>query len=111
MKQAKIELPLRVDLNDRPRQLVCYEHGKPAITHVEVLSSDDQTSRVNFYPVTGRTHQLRVHAAHAQGLNAPVVGDSLYGQASQRLMLHAEKLELQHPFNDRRLVFQCRAPF
>ncbi len=92
-----IELPLRVDLDDRPRQLVCYEHGKPAITKWEVVSRQNNKTMVLFYPITGRTHQLRVHAAHHLGLNMPIVGDDLYGTKDDRLYLHAERLEFIHP--------------
>ncbi len=82
-----IDLPLRVDLNDRPRQLVCYEHGKNARTRFKVIERKDNKTKVNFYPITGRTHQLRVHAAHSKGLNMPIVGDDLYGTKSNRLHL------------------------
>ena len=92
-----IRLPLRVDLNDRPRQMVCYEHGKMAETRVEIISRDTNSTRVYFYPVTGRTHQLRVHAAHHRGLASPIVGDELYGKRAERLMLHAETLSFCHP--------------
>lgn len=92
-----IELPLRVDLEDRPRQLVCYEYGKPAKTIWKVINKESGKTRVHFYPVTGRTHQLRVHAAHPKGLNTPIVGDDLYGVKSNRLHLHAEQIEFIHP--------------
>lgn len=97
IKQKTIDLPLRVDLNNRPHQIVCYEHGKKALTHMEVISTSHQSSRVYFYPVTGRTHQLRVHAAHHDGLSAPIIGDKLYGSPSDRLYLHAEFLAFTHP--------------
>lgn len=92
-----IDLPLRVDLENRPRQLVCYEYGKPAKTRWEVIERIDGKTRVYFYPITGRTHQLRVHAAHALGLHCPIVGDDLYGTSSTRLHLHAERIEFTHP--------------
>jgi tRNA pseudouridine32 synthase / 23S rRNA pseudouridine746 synthase len=97
---GSIDLPLRVDLDDRPRQMVCYDYGKPAVTHWEVIERKDGRTKVYFYPVTGRTHQLRVHAAHALGLNHPIVGDDLYGQRSTRLHLHAERIEFRHPIMD-----------
>lgn len=92
-----IDLPLRVDLDDRPRQLVCYEHGKPAKTEWKVIERKNGTTKVYFYPITGRTHQLRVHAAHHLGLGAPIVGDDLYGSKSNRLHLHAESIQFIHP--------------
>ena len=110
-KNKTIDLPIRVDLDDRPRQVVCYEHGKKAVSHVELISSDDTSCRVYFYPVTGRTHQLRVHAAHFKGLNAPIVGDELYGEKSSRLFLHAEKLSFEHPVSRQVLEIHSPAPF
>jgi len=109
--QGEIELPLRVDLEDRPRQLVCYEHGKHALTRYEVLERTKGYTRVYFYPHTGRTHQLRVHAAHASGLNAPIIGDDLYGQKSDRLYLHAEYFSFWHPITKERMEITCPAPF
>lgn len=109
--QGEIELPLRVDLEDRPRQLVCYEHGKHALTGYEVLERTKGYTRVNFYPHTGRTHQLRVHAAHASGLNAPIIGDDLYGQKADRLYLHAEYFSFWHPITKERVEITCPAPF
>jgi tRNA pseudouridine32 synthase/23S rRNA pseudouridine746 synthase len=92
-----INLPLRVDLDNRPNQLVCYQHGKPAKTLWEVVERREHTTLVHFYPITGRTHQLRVHAAHTEGLNAPIVGDDLYGTKADRLYLHAERIRFWHP--------------
>jgi tRNA pseudouridine32 synthase / 23S rRNA pseudouridine746 synthase len=92
-----IKLPLRVDLEDRPRQLVCFEHGKKAETKWEVIEKQEHSTKVYFYPLTGRTHQLRVHAAHPSGLNAPIIGDDLYGIKTNRLHLHAEKITFVHP--------------
>ncbi len=92
-----IDLPLRVDLEDRPRQLVCYEHGKPAQTKWEKVEVRNNQTLVYFYPITGRTHQLRVHASHELGLKTPIVGDDLYGQKANRLHLHAESLTFEHP--------------
>jgi tRNA pseudouridine32 synthase/23S rRNA pseudouridine746 synthase len=108
---GEIELPLRVDLEDRPRQLVCYEHGKHALTKYEVLERTKGHTRVYFYPHTGRTHQLRVHAAHASGLNAPIIGDDLYGQKADRLYLHAEYFSFWHPITKERVEITCPAPF
>jgi tRNA pseudouridine32 synthase / 23S rRNA pseudouridine746 synthase len=106
-----IDLPLRVDLDNRPQQLVCYEHGLPATTRYEVLSKKDGLTRIAFYPITGRTHQLRVHAAHPRGLNTPIVGDDLYGTKAERLHLHAAVLRFVHPFFGDELEVECEVPF
>ncbi len=110
-EQGTIELPLRVDLEDRPRQVVCFEHGKPAKTHWQVIERKNDLTRVCFYPVTGRTHQLRVHAAHKNGLNAPIQGDELYGIENERLLLHAEQLVFTHPVTGKRIQVRVLAPF
>jgi len=109
--EGEINLPLRVDLYDTPRQMVCHESGKAAKTCWRVLSHEGETTRVWFYPQTGRTHQLRVHASHRDGLNAAIVGDALYGQAGERLMLHAQRLCFTHPISRERLEFELPAPF
>jgi tRNA pseudouridine32 synthase / 23S rRNA pseudouridine746 synthase len=109
--EGYIELPLRVDLDDRPRQLVCYEHGKIAKTNWEVIERKDGKTRVYFYPITGRTHQLRVHASHSLGLNCPIVGDDLYGIKAQRLYLHAEQLVFDHPIRKEKITIEVAAPF
>ncbi|WP_367303419.1 RluA family pseudouridine synthase [Corallococcus exiguus] len=106
-----ITLPLRVDLDDRPRQIVDPIHGKPAVTDWEVLHRAASHTRVAFHPRTGRTHQLRVHAAHPQGLGAPIMGDPLYGHAGLRLHLHAETLSFVHPATGQRVAFTRAAPF
>lgn len=106
-----IDLPLRVDLDDRPRQLVCYEHGKPAQTEWELIEVKNGRSKVYFYPVTGRTHQLRVHAAHPLGLGIPIVGDDLYGTKADRLYLHAEQLTIKHPVTKEILTFTASVLF
>lgn len=109
--EGLIDLPIRVDLEDRPRQMVCYEYGKPAQTRWKVIERNDGRTKVHFFPITGRTHQLRVHAAHAQGLNHPIVGDDLYGDRSSRLHLHAEHLEFRHPITDEMIVVEVPAEF
>ena len=109
--QGTIELPLCLDPDDRPRQIVNFQHGKPAITRYEVIQHETHGTRVAFYPQTGRTHQLRVHAAHPSGLNAPIVGDSLYGKGGGRLYLHAESLSFRHPVTGQELCLQAKAPF
>jgi tRNA pseudouridine32 synthase/23S rRNA pseudouridine746 synthase len=106
-----IDLPLRVDLDDRPRQLVCYDYGKTAQTKWEVIAIEKSRSKVYFYPITGRTHQLRVHSAHNSGLSIPILGDDLYGKKACRLHLHAETLELEHPKTKKRMVFQTDPTF
>jgi tRNA pseudouridine32 synthase / 23S rRNA pseudouridine746 synthase len=113
LKQTEgwINLPLRVDLDNRPHQLVCYEHGKPAQTRYEVIEEFEDKTRVHFFPYTGRTHQLRVHASHPDGLNAAIVGDDLYGKKGDRLCLHAGLLAFTHPVSKEKLSFTCQAPF
>ncbi|WP_206486287.1 RluA family pseudouridine synthase [Thalassotalea sp. G2M2-11] len=106
-----IALPLITDINDRPRQKVCYQHGKPAETRWQVLSSTENTTRVQLNPVTGRTHQLRVHCAHPHGLNSAIVGDGLYGKSADRLHLHAEQLSFMHPVTKKLMSFQVAAEF
>lgn len=106
-----VNLPIRVDLDDRPRQLVCYEYGKPAQTRYEVIERKNGKTKVFFYPITGRTHQLRLHASHSLGLNAPIVGDDLYGTKSGRLHLHAEMLEFIHPTSGEQMRLNVSAPF
>ena len=109
--EGDIELPLIVDLDDTPRQMVSLEYGKPAKTHWQVIARDNETTRVWFYPLTGRTHQLRVHASHKDGLNAAIVGDELYGKPAERLMLHAQRLCFNHPITRERMEFELPAPF
>ena len=99
LDRGRIELPLRVDIDDRPRQIHDPEHGKVAVTEWEVLSRSDTQTRVAFFPKTGRTHQLRVHAAHQLGLGCPIAGDPLYGFGGPRLHLHAESMTLTHPIS------------
>ncbi len=110
-KSGTMNLPLRVDLDDRPRQLVCFEHGKAATTKWNVIEKKDDKTRVHFYPITGRTHQLRVHAAHSLGLNTPILGDDLYGTKAHRLHLHADYIEFEHPSTKKRMQFQVDANF
>lgn len=133
--EGTISLPLSPDIADRPRQIVDAEHGKPATTLFRVIDRCDGITRIEFRPLTGRTHQLRVHAAHRQGLNAPIVGDQLYGtqltpderlnmpaqslglqpqrlgQHPQRLCLHARNLQFVHPVTQQPLSFTSPTPF
>lgn len=109
--KGKIKLPLRVDLDDRPKQLVCYEHGKNAETIWEVIERKENKTRVYFYPITGRTHQLRVHAAHKKGLNTAIIGDDLYGKKQDRLHLHAEFITFYHPNSGEKMSFRVAPKF
>ena len=110
-----IRLPLRVDIDDRPRNIHDPVHGKPAHTEWQVLARENGRTRVRFIPHTGRSHQLRVHAAHPEGLNAPIVGDRLYGRIApdddERLQLHAERLSFVHPVSGATVVVEQPAPF
>jgi len=110
-ERGTIELPMRVDLDDRPRQIYDPVHGKSAVTEWHVLERSSGRTRVALFPLTGRTHQLRVHAAHPLGLGAPIVGDRLYGHEESRLHLHAESLSFKHPKTGRLLSFERPAPF
>ncbi len=109
--QGQVELPLRLDPTDRPRQIYDPEHGKSALTEWRVLERTSNRTRVALFPRTGRTHQLRVHAAHPLGLNAPIVGDRLYGTNDTRLLLHAEALTFTHPRTLERIALEAPAPF
>lgn len=106
-----IDLALRVDLDNRPFQMVDPVHGKSARTKFEVLERKDGKTKVYFYPITGRTHQLRVHASHPLGLNCPIIGDDLYGFKKDRLYLHAEQLEFIHPVTLKPVIIHVPAPF
>ena len=110
-REGVIDLPLRLDVDDRPRQLVCHEHGKVAKTRWEVIDELYGRTRVYFYPITGRTHQLRVHAAHKDGLNTAILGDDLYGKRGKRLHLHAEQLTFEHPTNHQEQTITIPVPF
>lgn len=110
-KGGFIDLPHRVDLEDRPRQIVCFEHGKNARTKWEVIKRSNNQTRVYFYPITGRTHQLRVHSAHPMGLNTPIIGDDLYGKKGKRLLLHAESIEFEHPVTREQMRVQVDPEF
>ena len=108
-----ISLPLMPDYLDRPRQIVDHEQGKEAITEYEVLEPvDDSHLRIALYPKTGRTHQLRVHCAHQEGLNAPILGDPLYGnEKAVRLHLHAEEITFEHPLTGKKMTITRKADF
>ena len=106
--KGQIRLPLRPDPSDRPRQVVDPIHGKPSVTEYEILGTDGHTTRLLLRPVTGRTHQLRVHCAHADGLACPIVGDTLYGHAARRLMLHAGRITFTHPVSGKEMTFYMK---
>jgi tRNA pseudouridine32 synthase/23S rRNA pseudouridine746 synthase len=106
--EGEVTLPLIVDWPNRPRQVVDLANGRPAQTFWQVLARCDTRSLLELRPVTGRSHQLRVHL---QALGHPIVGDDLYGTAGPRLLLHATTLDLPHPADDRRLVLHSPVPF
>ena len=110
-EQGEISIPLSMDYYDRPRQMADWESGKPALTRYRVLRHRrDGSTDIEFEPLTGRTHQLRVHAAHALGLGRPIAGDRLYGgdpaTPDAPLALHASRLEFRHPVTGEPLLFQ-----
>jgi tRNA pseudouridine32 synthase/23S rRNA pseudouridine746 synthase len=113
--EGVIELPLSADYENRPRQKVDHDGGKEAVTRYRVLDTLERDGRqcalVRFEPLTGRTHQLRVHAAHKCGLDTPIVGDGLYGNVATRLMLHAASLEFVHPLSGVRTKIDAKVPF
>ncbi|GLR64895.1 bifunctional tRNA pseudouridine(32) synthase/23S rRNA pseudouridine(746) synthase RluA [Marinospirillum insulare] len=111
--EGEVDLPLICDWPNRPKQKVCFERGKPSLTHYRVLETDGKTSRLELHPITGRSHQLRVHL---QALGHPILGDRFYSQgealaASSRLLLHAQELEIRHPITEERMVFTAPCPF
>lgn len=110
-EEGVIDLPLKPDYNERPRQMVSFEEGKSARTFWKKIKVEDGKTRLHFFPVTGRTHQLRVHAAHQKGLGCPIVGDDLYGHRSSRLHLHAEAIEFTHPKNSEKMYFEVKTNF
>lgn len=110
-EEGVIDLPICPDYLDRPRQMVNEELGKTAITRYQVMDRKNGQTRIAFFPLTGRTHQLRVHTAHPLGLNCPIVGDELYGRKAERLYLHAEYLEFIHPVSGQRMVIEKKAEF
>ena len=112
MDSGRINLPLSPDWHDRPRQIVDQQSGKMAVTDYQVLERRaDGRTLIAFYPLTGRTHQLRVHAAHPLGLHCPIVGDALYGNRADRLYLHAEMLEFTHPLTGELMRFCAKKEF
>lgn len=110
-KTGEVLLPLRLDPFDRPRQLVCFKDGKHSKTTFTVIQNKEGSSRVAFFPKTGRTHQLRVHSAHKKGLNNPIKGDRLYGAANERLFLHAESITVTLPSSNQKVTITSPCPF
>lgn len=108
-----IELPFRLDPDNRPLQIYDAERGKMGITRWRKIEVRGETTRIEFTPLTGRTHQLRVHAAHPKGLGAPIVGDSLYGSGrdGDRMLLHASFLRFLHPLTGEAVEFSSSPPF
>ena len=111
--EGVIELPLWGNAENRPYQQVNWEHGKPSMTKFRVIAQEGNYTRVEFFPITGRTHQLRVHAAHPQGLDVPILGDRFYGNhtSTDRLHLHAKELFLLHPHTNQQLHLKTHTPF
>ncbi len=91
--------------------MVCHEYGKYAETHWQVIEEKHGKTKLFLYPITGRTHQLRMHCAHPDGLNIAIVGDGLYGTSASRLHLHAQRLSFKHPINKEELVFEVAEDF
>jgi tRNA pseudouridine32 synthase / 23S rRNA pseudouridine746 synthase len=109
--EGEISLPLTADVYNRPRQLVCFETGKKSITRYKVIEKYTAMTKVDFWPLTGRTHQLRMHSAHELGLNAPIVGDDLYGSVAKRMYLHAAHIEFTHPKTKEKVSFEAQESF
>lgn len=116
-RSGTIDLPMRLDYDNRPRQMISPD-GKQAITEYEVLAIENGQTRILFHPITGRTHQLRLHSAHSLGLDAPIVGDDIYGRGlladladGHRLCLHACALAFNHPTTGERIEIECEADF
>ncbi|HRX16695.1 MAG TPA: RluA family pseudouridine synthase, partial [Spirochaetota bacterium] len=106
-----IKLPLRGDPLNRPYQIVCFDYGKPSVTRYNKIDTNNGQTRVQLFPLTGRTHQLRVHLAHPQGLGCPIKGDELYGTPSDRLYLHADLIKFYHPASGKKISFSCPPKF
>ncbi len=111
--KGELHLSFRLDPNNRPLQIYDPQHGKPGITHWEKLGVQSGKTRIEFTPVTGRTHQLRLHSAHPLGLGTPIIGDSLYGSGNEgdQMMLHATFLQFFHPVSGKNVCFSSPPPF
>ncbi|MGM0444694.1 MAG: RluA family pseudouridine synthase, partial [Fibrobacterota bacterium] len=112
-KEGCIELPFRLDIENRPRQIYDPEHGKWGITRWRCLGVEEGLTRIEFTPETGRTHQLRLHSAHERGLGVPIVGDMLYGTGTdtKSLKLHAKYLAFRDPTSGKMCEFESTPPF
>jgi tRNA pseudouridine32 synthase / 23S rRNA pseudouridine746 synthase len=108
---GSIDLPLWADPHDKPYQKVDFDRGKPSQTKFQVLAHIDNYTRIEFQPLTGRTHQIRVHAAAPQGLGIPILGDRIYGQSNKRLYLHAREMSFLHPDRSKLIQLQTKCPF
>ena len=104
-EKGTIRLPLRPDIDNRPHQIVDVQHGKEAVTDYQIMGTENGHTRIALFPRTGRTHQLRVHCAHPDGLGTPILGDALYGRPCDRLYLHAEQLTFTHPATGKVMTF------
>ena len=109
--EGRITLPLLCDPVNRPRQVVDYQRGKSAVTEYKMIKTLGDKTLVALYPHTGRTHQLRMHCAHPDGLGCPIVGDELYGRKADRLCLHCDQIEFAHPVTGERMSFNLPNPF
>lgn len=111
--EGLIELRFRLDPDNRPRQVYDPVQGKLGVTRWKVLSRVGGRTRIRFFPLTGRTHQLRLHAAHPEGLGLPIVGDFLYGRGADGdpMFLHACKIIFTHPGTEQRIQFKSPPPF
>lgn len=113
--EGVIDLPLAMDMLNRPMQRVDYVEGKEAVTHFRVIGvvdfGDRKVTRIDLAPQSGRTHQLRLHSAHRDGLNCPIVGDELYGKSGARLYLHAAQITFNHPTSGERMTISCEPGF
>ena len=113
LKFGSIALPLWGNPENRPYQQVNWKRGKPSMTEFQVIGKEGNCDRIEFLPLTGRTHQLRVHAADVRGLGIPILGDRLYGcsAVASRLHLHAREISFQHPQLGERLYLKAETPF
>lgn len=110
-RQGRISLPLTSDPLDRPYQKIDFTAGKTAITDYKFINIENGKTRIALIPLTGRTHQLRIHCAHAAGLNVPITGDRLYGRKASRLFLHAEMITFTHPITGKTMTFERKEEF
>lgn len=110
-EEGVIKFPMRCDIDDRPRQIVDYEHGKSALTYWQILQRNNDSVRLLLKPETGRTHQLRVHCA---AMGHPIIGDGLYGNdviKQPRMLLHADNLVFEHPVTHKKMVLSANCEF